>query len=120
MLATLILFLCYRCARRVASAGAATAATALVSLGVSLSAYAAQVTWMGHVHSAFAAALFLLATLRAWEQPERLRRWILVRGGWMPATRQNIKRPHRFENDFFRYPFAPATSNASGPPATPA
>jgi hypothetical protein len=83
MLATLILFLCYRCARRIASDGAAAAAAALVGLGGSLSAYAAQLTWIGHVHSAFAASLFLLATLRAWERPERLRRWIVVAAAFL-------------------------------------
>ncbi len=78
VLATLILFLCYRCARRFAGDGAAAAAAALVGLGGSLSAYAAQLTWIGHVHSALAASLFLLAALRAWERPEALGRWIAL------------------------------------------
>ena len=78
LLATVILFLCYRSARRVASDGAAAAATALLGLGGSLAAYASELPWIGHIHSALAAALLLLATLRARELPERIWRWVAV------------------------------------------
>ena len=77
-LATWLLYLCYLTSRRFTGDGPAAAACLLVGLGGSMSAYAAELPWIGHVPSATAAALLVLATLRAWEEPARLGRWALI------------------------------------------
>lgn len=82
LLATFTLWLCYRAARRFAADGPAALAAALIGLGGSLAAYAAELPWIGHLQSATASALLVLAVLRAWERPEPWGRWLAVLGAF--------------------------------------
>jgi hypothetical protein len=80
LVGALALYLAYRAARRFARDGAAAAAIVLLGLASPLAAYASVFPSYVHVYSAAAVAAMALTTLRAWERPEAIGRWVAVGG----------------------------------------